>query len=168
MKQLMTFKKFNGTIIDDIGAYVAKWVSEYPFGEVIVGCDSQEHAKYIKYAVTIVMHVFTEAWHPKRIGYGAHVVYAEVIDRSKNTKTDIYSKLMGEAEYTIKAAKLIGDIGRKITIHLDYNSNEDELSNICYAAGLGWVRGEGYEAKGKPDAWASSNSADRIAKGKIS
>ncbi len=160
----LIFKKIDGTVIKDVNQYVKDWMSKYPYAEVTIGCDSQAHAKYIKYSIVIVMHIFYESKeeNPNRVGNGAHVISADVIDRNRNLKSDLYSKLWAEAMYTVEAAQLIDKCTKNIVIHLDFNSNEDAYSNVLYASGLGYVKGMGYEAYGKPYAWASSHAADHL------
>jgi predicted RNase H-related nuclease YkuK (DUF458 family) len=160
MKDKLTFKKYDGTVIKDVQDYVKDWVRENPYGTVTIGCDSQEHARFIKYAVSIVMH-YRDKWGG---GHGGHVISAVYTDHSKNMKMDVYTKLWGEAEITIAIAQLIGDIGVKPVIHLDYNSDEKEYSHVLYNQGLGVFKAMGYEAMGKPFAWAASHTADRVAK----
>ena len=166
----LTFRKQDGTTIKDVHEYVKYWVSENPYGTVTIGCDSQEHARYIKYAVTVVMHFRDFLGHEKDgvtpiyQGHGAHVISATFTDSSKTMKSDIYTKLWAETEVTIDVAKMVGDIGIKPVIHLDYNSDEKEYSHVLYNAGIGYAKGMGYEAYGKPFAWAASHTADRIAK----
>jgi|AntAceMinimDraft_8_1070364.scaffolds.fasta_scaffold111602_2 predicted RNase H-related nuclease YkuK (DUF458 family) len=157
----LQFKKFDDTIIKDVHEYVKYWVKENPYGTVTIGCDSQEHTRYIKYAVNIVMHYKDESG----IGHGGHIIYSAFNDNTKNIKSDVYTKLWAETEVTIEIAKLVGDIGLPIKIHLDYNSDPTKYSNVLYAAGIGFCKGMGYEAEGKPYAWAASHIADRIAKG---
>lgn len=158
----LNFKKFDGTPIKNVNAYVKEWVEKHPTGEVTIGCDSQEHTRYIKYSTVIVMHDVDEFG----VGHGAHVISASVADRSKSIKSDIYSKLWAEAEYTIKVAEMLDGCVSNMKVHLDYNSDENEYSNVLYASGIGMLKGMGYEAEGKPHAWAASNVADNICKGK--
>jgi len=160
MKDKLVFKKYDGTVIEDVQVYVKEWVRENPHGTVTIGCDSQEHARYIKYAVSIVMHFKDATGH----GHGGHVIDAVFIDNSKNMKSDVYTKLWAETEITIEVAKMVGNIGRTIKVHLDYNSDEKEYSHVLYNAGIGYVKSLGYEAYGKPYAWAASHTADRVAK----
>lgn len=160
----LVFKKVDGTTIHDVNKYVKDWISKYPYGEVTIGCDSQEHARYIKYSTVIVMHEVDESG----MGHGAHVISASIIDRSKNMKSDIYSKLWAEAEFTIQTAQMLDGCTKNLKIHLDYNSKEEEYSNVLYASGLGFVKGMGFEAEGKPHAWAASHVADDFCKGKSS
>jgi len=162
MSEILNFRKQDGTPILDVHNYVKDWVKENQYGSVTIGCDSQEHATHIKYAGTIVMHRKDKYG----VGHGGHVIYCEFKDFSKNMKSDVYTKLWSETEITIDIAKMVGDIGMKITIHLDYNSDETKYSNVLYNAGIGYAAGLGYEAFGKPFAWASSHTADKIAKNK--
>jgi len=158
----LDFEKVNGTPINDVNQYVKDWVKKNPYGEVTIGCDSQEHSRYIRYSSVIVMHIVDVSGR----GHGAHVISASFNDYTKSMKSDIYTKLWAEAEITIQTAQLLDGCVKDIKIHLDYNSKEEEFSNVLYAAGLGYVKGMGYEAEGKPFAWAASNVADDICKGK--
>ena len=162
-KKLM-FYKIDGTKIEDVNKYVKDWIEQYPHSEITIGCDSQAYARYVKYSVVIVMHVFYESKeaNPNRVGHGAHVISATIIDRSKGLKSDLYTKLWAEAMYTVEAAQMLDECTKKIKIHLDYNSKEEAYSNVLYNSGIGFVKGMGYEACGKPYAWASSNVADYL------
>lgn len=160
VRDRLLFKKLDGDIIENVHEYVKAWVKENPHGDVTIGCDSQEHSRYIKYAMVIVMHRRDSAG----VGKGGHVISATYLDTSKKMKSDIYTKLWAETELTIEVAKLVGDIGLKLKIHLDYNSDDTKYSHVLYTAGIGYAEGLGYEAKGKPFAWASSNLADKLAK----
>jgi predicted RNase H-related nuclease YkuK (DUF458 family) len=97
-------------------------------------------------------------------GHGAHVIVAIYQNMSPALKKDLYTKLWAEAELTITAGEMIKECGKSIAIHLDYNSKETEYSNVLYNAGLGMVTASGFQAFGKPYAWASSHSADKYAK----
>lgn len=160
MKNKLQFRKYNGDLVEDVHEYVKQWVDDNPFGTVTVGCDSQEHSRHIKYATTIVMHRLDKYG----VGHGGHVIYSSFIDESKTMKSDVYTKLWAEAEITVAAAKLMGDIGLKIKIHLDYNSDETKYSHVLYNAGVGFAKGLGFEAMGKPHAYVASHTADKIAK----
>jgi predicted RNase H-related nuclease YkuK (DUF458 family) len=160
MKDKLTFKKYDGTVIEDVQSYVKNWVTENPYGTVTIGCDSQEHARFIKYAVSIVMH-YKDKWGG---GHGGHVINAVFVDNSKNMKSDVFTKLWAEAEITIAVAKMLGNIGKTIKVHLDYNSDESKYSHVLASAGKGYVTSMGFECQIKPFAWAASHIADRVAK----
>ena len=172
MTQKLVFKKFDGTVIEDVNKYVKDWVMENPYGTVTIGCDSQEFARYVKYAIVIIMH-FKDKYD---IGHGAHVISAILFDKDMKTKygyvekggskdfdtSRLYNKLWKEAELTIQAAQMLQGCDKKIRIHLDYNSKEEEVSNALYASGIGYATSFGYEAYGKPWAWCSTHVADAL------
>jgi uncharacterized protein len=160
MKEKLIFKKYDGTLIKDVHEYVKYWVQENPHGLIIIGCDSQEHSRYIKYAASIIMHMIDAAGQ----GHGGHVISATIIDTNKKLKSDIFAKLWFEAEITIEVAKLIGNIGVKPEIHLDYNSDARQYSNVLCSAGKGYVNSMGYECKVKPESFGASHISDKIAK----
>ena len=164
MAEKLIFKKFDGTTIEDISSYVKNWVKDHPYGEVTIGCDSQEHSRHVMYSTVIVMHDIDDTG----TGHGAHVISASIKNTSKTVRSDIHSKLWAEAEYTLKVAQMLNGCAKDIKIHLDYNSDEAEYSNALYASGIGMIRGMGFKAEGKPYAWAASNVADNICKGKSS
>lgn len=174
MTEKLIFRKFDGTLIENVNQYVKDWNKENPYGQIIIGCDSQEHSRYVTYAIAIVMHV-KDKWGG---GHGAHVIKSIIKDKKHRTpkgtlKFDnrgrksfdtsiLQGKLWKEVEYTIEAAKLLEDCNKKIKIHVDYNSDDSAMSHVLFAPGVGYAQGLGYEAEGKPFAWASSTVADKL------
>lgn len=173
MKEKLIFRKLTGELIEDVNQYVKDWVAKNPHGQIIVGCDSQEYSRFVKYAIAIVMHYKDKYG----AGHGAHVIKSIVMDRTHKTPKKamrfknggksfdtslLQSKLWREVELTVQAAELLSDCEKKITIHVDYNSKPGEVSNVLYAPGLGYAQGLGYEAYGKPHAWCASAVADAL------
>lgn len=174
MTQKLEFKKFDGTLIEDVNQYVKNWAVENPYGQVIIGCDSQEYSRYVKYAIAIVMHHRDKY----EVGHGAHVIKCILIDNkhktpsghlkvAKNGKKSfdtniLQGKLWREVELTIQTAQMLEGCNKKIKIHVDYNSDEKAVSNMLYAPGLGYAQGMGFEAEGKPFAWAATHVADAL------
>ncbi len=165
-KYVLNWYKFDGTPVEDVESYVKNFMDNYPNGTVTIGCDSQEHAKYIKYSVSICMHMVDEF----QLGHGGHVIACNITDRSKNAKQDIYTKLFAEAELSVQAAKSLNiEETIRLIIHLDYNSKPSEYSHALYSTGLGYVRGMfngQIEVYGKPDAWVASSTSDKVCKNK--
>jgi uncharacterized protein len=148
------FTQTNGTIIDDLFNYVKEWIEENPNSEIFVGCDSQEVGSEINYVITVCLY---------NIGRGVHVILnKESTPKPKtlNPLANMYPKLWSEVVRSVEVADFLKGINRKITVHLDYNSKDSEKSNQFYEAGIGYVKSMGYDAVGKPDAWAASNCAD--------
>ena len=48
-----------------------------------------------------------------------------------------------------------------ISVHFDYNSNKDFISNQLYEAAIGYAKSYGFDAMGKPFAPAASYAADK-------
>ncbi len=174
MTHELVFRKFNGTLIEDVNQYVKNWSAENPYGQIIIGCDSQEHSRHVKYAIVIVMH-FKDKWGG---GHGAHVIKSILIDKKHKTPKGtlkigkngqktfdtsvLQSKLWKEVELTIEAAQLLEDCNKKIKIHVDYNSDENAASHILFASGIGYANSLGFEAEGKPWSWAATHVADKL------
>lgn len=162
MNKTLTFRKVDGTIIDNVEKYVKDWTKANPFGKVIIGCDSQIHGRRLKYSVAIVMHHIDESG----MGHGAHVIVADHWEKrvSRNAIEEMPAKLWREAEYVLVAAQMVdGDdemFKKRITLHLDYSDNAKDKSNIMFAAGVGYLTGMGYETLGKPAAYVATHTAD--------
>ena len=169
----LEFRKFDGTKIENVNQYVKNWSMENPYGQIIIGCDSQEHARYVKYAIAIVMH-FKDKYD---IGHGAHVIKSILIDRKHRTPKGtlkihngrksfdtsvLQGKLWKEVELTVETAQMLEGCNKKIKVHVDYNSDENAASHILYAPGIGFAQGLGFEAEGKPHAWAATHVADSL------
>lgn len=170
MEQLI-FKKQDGTIIEDVNQYVKTWANENPYGTITIGCDSQEFPRFVKYAVVIVMHYIDKY----DVGHGAHVINAILFDKdvkprnkarkghdSEFDKSTLHPKLWKEVEITISVAQMLKGCKKKIQVHLDYNSKEEEMSNALYASGIGYAQNMGFEAFGKPYSWAATHTADDL------
>lgn len=143
------FKTRQGAIIDDIKTYVANWIAERPNAKIFIGCDSQEHDRNIDYAVSICIY---------DPGKGGHVIDKRTTHPL--TKTNQH-RLWEELNKSLEVAEELKILGCKITIHVDYNSNPKEMSNELYDAGIGYAASMGYEAEGKPFAFAATYCADK-------
>ena len=150
----MVFRTRDGIVIENIANYVEEWTTRHPDSEIYVGCDSQEVGHKINYVTTICMYEF---------GKGAHVIHCkETIDKPAklNPIANMHPKLWSEVVRSVNVAESLKDINAKITVHVDYNSKQSEKSNQLYEAGIGYAKSMGYDAVGKPDAWAASSAAD--------
>ena len=154
------FKTYQGMVIDDLKRYVSNWVADKPDAQIFVGCDSQQNNKEVDYAVSVCIY---------NPGKGGHIISRKTTHdlifkggkrhKSKDEEA-IFDRLWKEVEMAVDVADELKDIGRYIMIHCDYNSKESELSNRLYGSGIGYALEHGYEAAGKPFAWAATHSAD--------
>ena len=147
---MKVFKNKYGEKIDDILEYVKNWISQHDNCEIYVGCDSQEINDKTNYVTTICMY---------EIGNGAHVIYCKEQEPKHNS---MHNRLWLEVEKSVQVAEIIKDLDKKITLHIDYNSKKTGKSNQLYEAGMGYIKSMGYEAVGKPNAWAASTAADNF------
>lgn len=148
------FKQTNGYVIEDLFNYVKDWVEKNPNSEIFVGCDSHEVGEKINYATTICLY---------KVGYGVHVIVnKESIPKPKtlNPLANMHPKLWSEVVRSVEVADYLKGINKKITVHVDYNSKDGEKSNQLYEAGIGYAKSMGFNAVGKPHAWAASCAAD--------
>jgi len=157
------FKTHQGVIIDDLKDYVEKWLVDKSETQIWIGCDSQVHGAVIVYAVTVCLY---------EQGKGAHVISKKInIDNKATSKGkralqdgSNSRRLWEEIEYSVEVADELKDLGINISIHVDYNSKPEEVSNQLYDSSIGYAMSKGYAAVGKPFAWASTYAADREAR----
>ena len=149
LNKMTKFKTRQWFIIEDIKSYVKEWLIKKPNALVYIGCDSQIHGKVVNYAVSICMY---------EKGKGGHVISKKTTE--KVTPNNV--RLWEEVNKSIAVADELKELGIKITIHVDYNSDPNEKSNELYDAGLGYAMAMGYEAEGKPNSFAASKCADKV------
>lgn len=177
----MKFRKFDGTPIEDIAAYLHGYFAKSEGGdyEIYVGCDSLPPKKKVTTFVTVVCI--------RNVGHGAHILYRK--DRVANTKLktkkgvetgDIIDRLWHEVELSVGVATYLRDKGvleyknkynkvkfLHLDIHLDINPDEMHKSNLVYNSAVGFVKGMGFEFVTKPDAWAATYAADMVCRGRF-
>ena len=179
----LVWKKFNGERIHDINHYVLNYIRTVDrYAKIIVGCDSDNHARKTNYAITIVFY-------NEKLRHGAHVVYARYnVPKIK----DIPTKLRKEAEFVYSVAEsldqtLRGEYYYKfdknrydgstptklVEVHVDLNPKKttrngaktsNNKSNAIYTEVMGWLCACGFKVMSKPDAYGSSTAGDALCK----
>lgn len=177
----LIWKKFNGERIPNINEYVLNYVKKIDRNaKVIVGCDSDNHARKTNYAITVVFY-------NEQLRNGAHVVYATLkVPKIK----DVTTKLWNEAVFVHEIAESLDNSlrghyyykfdrnyydnsqpERLVEIHVDLNASRstrngarvsNNLSNRIYNDVMGWLCGERYKVMGKPYSYSSSSTADKL------
>ncbi|MEY2701433.1 MAG: hypothetical protein RLY43_53 [Bacteroidota bacterium] len=148
MKKFTTTK---GVKIDNVVDYVTTWVNNHDNCEIFIGCDSQEIGSKITYATVICLYQY---------GLGGHVIICKEIQKIKPKSVQMVSRLWVEVEKAVEVADMFKDLDKKITIHIDYNSKPSEKSNVLHESGIGYAKSMGYDAVGKPFAWAATHISD--------
>lgn len=123
---------------------------------VAIGTDAQRRGK--KHKFVTVIGVVSE-------GKGGKIIYTSAYDKGKISMND---KLLSEVYRSMDVAFMLKpkmeDMGIKMEIHVDINSNPNHPSNKVLSQSVGYILGMGYDYKVKPDAYISSYCADRISK----
>jgi len=178
----LVWKKFSGENISSINEYVVNYIKNVDRNaKIIVGCDSDNHARKTNYAITVVFY-------NEKLRNGAHVVYATY--RVPKIK-DVITKLWNEAVFVHSVAESLDNTLRDIhyyykfdknyydgsmpdklvEIHVDLNATKNtrngarftnNKSNKIYNDVMGWLCGERYKVMAKPYSYVSSNCADKI------
>lgn len=135
-------------------------------GKVYIGGDSQKFKKngdwYAKFTVVFIVHI-----NDCNGGRIFHFTETDrVYDRQLNKPR---LRLMTEVRKIVDAYLQFGEIleDRDVEIHLDINSDENQVSNIVMKEALGYVLGmTGIEAMVKPQAWAAAHAGDHFVRNK--
>jgi len=179
----LVWKKVGGEKILNINNYVLNYIKTVDRNvKIIVGCDSDNHARKTNYAITVVFY-------NENMRKGAHVVYA--MHRVPKIK-DIQTKLRKEAEFVYHIAESLdqslrgeyfykfeknyydGSMPTKLVeVHVDLNPKKitkngarfsNNKSNTIYTEVMGWLCACGFKVMSKPYAYSSSSCADALCK----
>ena len=139
-------------------------------GRVYIGADSvlhrrfnlREHAyeNWARYAVVLVVHI-NDSQGCKIFSYTeTERVYEQKLSKPKQ-------RLLAETYKCVECYLELVEVlvERDIEIHLDINADQQHASNAVAKQAIGYVKGvTNLDAVIKPLAWASSNSADQVAR----
>ena len=122
------FKTRQGVVIDNLKDYVKGWLGDKTDTQIWIGCDSQVHGAIVAYSVTVCMY---------EQGKGAHIISKTTNVANKATSKGKKAlqdgsnsrRLWEEIEYSVEVADELKDLGLNISIHADYNSKPEEVSN---------------------------------------
>ena len=154
----MRFKFYNGGFINDVESYIKEYIKKHPDVEVFIGTDSAKAGSVSGQPTTVFVTTICFR-HPNN---GVHYIYSK--EKGPRIK-DLFTKIWLEVERTNKVASfvkpIIGD--RILFLDLDINSLKQHESNVVYSAANGFLKGQGYSVRSKPQAWAA-HAADWLLK----
>ena len=154
----MRFRFYNGGYIEDLESYIRQYIAENPDVEIYIGTDSAKAGSAGKELTTVFVTTICFR-HP---GNGVHYIYSK---EKRPRIGDLFTKIWSEIERTNEVAAfvkpLIGE--RTLFLDLDINSVKQYGSSIAYAAANGYLIGQGYSVRSKPQAWAA-HAADWLLK----
>ena len=136
----------------NIVEHTLEQLDKWPNLKVYIATDSQDQGGYTTYATCIVYRYGNR---------GAHYIYfKEKIDRIR----DMYTRLYGEAERTLEAARMI-DSEIPIAfeaLEFDYNTIPKWASNKLVSSIGGWIKGLNYKVEFKGPNMIASKAADHV------
>ncbi|MBK9490923.1 MAG: hypothetical protein IPO07_20640 [Haliscomenobacter sp.] len=156
----MSWRKFDGQRIElPIKDAVEKTIiREKELGhklKVCIGSDSQVRGGTVEYATVIVF------LREKKGGF----MY---IQNSRETRRmSLRERMIFEVSKSIEVAYALCDLLDKydveLEVHADINTDPHFESNVALKEAMGYIVSMGFEFKAKPDAFASSSCADKVA-----
>lgn len=149
------FKLVTGQKVNLI-EHCSEILGKYPNAEILIGCDSQNHKQYTRYAVAVVF----------RYGLsGAHYIHTIVkVDKIK----DLFTRLFKECELSLEVAQFITEntAYRVKAIELDFNNFKVTKSTPLISATKGWAESLGYKVVLKDGEMIACKAADKHARRK--
>jgi uncharacterized protein len=159
MEQQQQWRKLNGERIkqpieDEVRNVL---VREKELGhemKVCIGTDSQVKGKITEFATVIVFI---------RKGKGGFMYIQNEITKQKMS---IKQRMLMEVNKSIEVAYALCNIFSRYSVdmevHADINTNPNFKSNDALKEAMGYIIGMGFAFKAKPEAFASSNCANKV------
>jgi uncharacterized protein len=147
-------ERVKGSIADEVNSVL---IREKEMGhelKVCIGTDSQVKGRITEFATVIVFI---------RKGKGGFMYIHNEITRQKMS---IKQRMLMEVGKSIEVAYALSNIFSRYSVdmevHADINTNPNFKSNDALKEAMGYIVGMGFAFKAKPDAFASSNCANKI------
>jgi len=122
--------------------------------KVCIGTDSQVKGKETEFATVIVFI---------RKGKGG---FMYIRNEVTNQRMSIKQRMLMEVHKSIEVAYALCNIFSRFSVdmevHADINTNPNFKSNDALKEAMGYIVGMGFAFKAKPEAFASSNCANKI------
>ncbi|POY34760.1 hypothetical protein C3K47_18680 [Solitalea longa] len=155
----MAWRKFNGEIIHfPILEEVEKAIErESALGyklKVCVGTDSQVKAEATDFATVIV---FLREHHG-----GFMYIHQEKSTKKMGIRERMLSEVQKSIDIAYALCPLLDLYEVDMEVHADINTNPHFKSNIALHEAMGYILSMGFVFKAKPEAFASSNCANKI------
>jgi uncharacterized protein len=133
---------------------------------VSVGTDSQRAGKGYKFA-TVILITTTQDLGGVVVGRGGILISAVHYNTFKQRNKELVNERMvyevsKSVEVAYEIAPLLDLYEIKLEVHADINPDPKWESNKSLQQAVGYILGMGYDFKVKPDAYASSNCADKF------
>jgi len=122
--------------------------------KVCIGTDSQVKGKETEFATVIVFI---------RKGKGGFMyIHNEISKQRMNIKQRMLMEVGKSIEVAYALCNIFSRYSVDMEVHADINTNPNFKSNDALKEAMGYIVGMGFAFKAKPEAFASSNCANRI------
>lgn len=122
--------------------------------KVCIGTDSQVKSKETEFATVIVFI---------RKGKGG---FMYIHNETTRQRMSIKQRMLMEVQKSIEVAYALCNVfsrfGVDMELHADINTNPNFKSNDALKEAMGYIVGMGFAFKAKPEAFASSNCANKV------
>jgi predicted RNase H-related nuclease YkuK (DUF458 family) len=143
-----------GSISDEVSYVLAREKETGHELKVCIGTDSQVKGKITEFATVIVFI---------RKGKGGFMYINNEITRQKMS---IKQRMLMEVGKSIEVAYALSNVFSRYSVdmevHADINTNPNFKSNDALKEAMGYIVGMGFAFKAKPEAFASSNCANKV------
>ena len=150
----MEFKTLRNKKPIDLVEYVREYIQDHPEVEILIGCDSQNHADTTVYATVVALYF------PRN---GAHVLFCKEVTPIERTRQ---VRLMNEVWKSVEVAERLrlADLPRAKYIDVDLNPDKRYKSNEVLRSAVGLVEGMGYTVRYKSLGALVTHAADALVK----
>jgi len=159
MNQLIQWRKLNGDrvkipIEDEVRSVIVREKQAGNELKVCIGTDSQVKGKEIEFATVIVFI---------RKGKGGFMyINNEITQQKMSIKQRMLVEVSRSIDVAYQLCRIFTLYNVDMEVHADINTNPNFKSNDALKEAMGYIMGMGFAFKAKPDAFASSNCANKI------
>jgi uncharacterized protein len=122
--------------------------------KVCIGTDSQVRGEEIHFASVIVFL-------RERKG-GFMFIHQELSKKRMSLRERMITEVGKSVEVAYSLCELLDKYDVELEVHADINTDPYFQSNVALREAMGYILGMGFVFKAKPDAFASSNCADKV------
>jgi len=159
MEQKQQWRKLNGerikiAIADEVMNVLMREREAGNELKVCIGTDSQVKGKETEFATVIVFI---------RKGKGGFMyIHNEFTKQKMSIKQRMLTEVNKSIEVAFELCNIFSRFCVDMEVHADINTNPNFKSNDALKEAMGYIIGMGFAFKAKPDAFASSNCANKV------
>ncbi len=159
MKQQQQWKKLNGerikiSIADEVTNVLIRERQAAHELKVCIGTDSQVKGKETDFATVIVFI---------RKGKGGFMyIHNEITTQKMSIKQRMLMEVNKSIAVAYELCHIFSRFSVDMEVHADINTNPNFKSNDALKEAMGYIVGMGFAFKAKPEAFASSNCANKV------